>query len=101
MLQIGGRRMSPSERAYVESWIAMGFSPEAAELAYDRTVLKTGKLTWKYMDAILHGWHEKNLHTPEEIESAGKGPANANGNPPANDDYERMKQMLREIKGEK
>ncbi len=100
MLQIGGRRMSPSERAYVESWITMGFSPEAAELAYDRTVLKTGKLTWKYMDAILRGWHEKNLHTPEEIGSAGKKPSNSGPVTSANDDYERMKKMLREIKGE-
>jgi DnaD/phage-associated family protein len=102
MLQISGRRMSPSERTYVENWIAMGFSPEAAELAYDKTVLKTGKLTWKYMDAILRGWHEKNLHTPEEIESANKRPAareSQSSQPTANEDYERMKKMLREIKG--
>ena len=46
---------------------ALGFSAGARELAYDRTVLKTGRLQWKYMDSIVRSWHGKGLHTPEEI----------------------------------
>lgn len=68
-LQIRGREPSPGERRYIESWLDMGFSPEALEPAYDRTVLGTGKLAWRYMDKILHSWHERGLHTPEEIAS--------------------------------
>lgn len=101
MLQISGRRMSPSERSYVENWVSMGFPVDAAELAYDKTVMKTGKLTWKYMDAILRGWHEKGLHTLDEIHG-GNRPSGQSSQPQIaeNDDYERMKKMLRDIKGE-
>lgn len=116
MLQISGRRMSPSERSYVENWIDMGFSAEAAELAYDRTVLKTGKLTWKYMNAILCAWHEKGLHTVDELRAGDREgnrqtvqqpsqtsqfskPSQAAQQPLGNDDYERMKRMLRDIRG--
>jgi DNA replication protein DnaD len=47
----------------------MGFSPEAVSIAYDRTVLKTGALKWPYLNSILKSWHQKGLHTPEEIET--------------------------------
>ena len=43
-LQIKEREMTASEQRYgVDAWIEMGFSAEAVEIAYDRTVLKTGK----------------------------------------------------------
>lgn len=100
MLNITGRSLTPSERAYVENWIAMGFPVESAEIAYDKTIIKTNKLTWKYMDTILRGWHDKNLHTPEEIQPNAKNPPRqTEGQPAAGEDYERMKRMLNEIKG--
>ncbi|MCL2401678.1 MAG: DnaD domain protein, partial [Oscillospiraceae bacterium] len=55
------------EKRYVDAWIEMGFNGDAVEIAYDRTVLKTGKLSWGYIDSIIKSWHEKNLHTPEDI----------------------------------
>ncbi len=67
LLQINGRNFSSTERKYAESWLDMGFDLEAIALAYDKTVIKTGGLTWKYMDSILQSWHSKNLHTSEEI----------------------------------
>ncbi len=73
VLNIRGRELSKSEREYVERWLAMGFSPEAVAIAYDRTLLKIGKLHWSYMDKIFQSWHAKKLHTPAEIE-AGDGP---------------------------
>ncbi|MDR3209041.1 MAG: DnaD domain protein [Oscillospiraceae bacterium] len=69
LLQIAGRDFSPSERKYAEGWLALGFSPGAIALAYDRTMLKTGRLAWSYMDSILNSWHGKNLHTEAEIEA--------------------------------
>lgn len=68
VLQIRGRELSSSERKYVSDWLDKGFGPDAIEIAYDRTVLKTGRLQWKYMNSIVENWHKKNLHTPEEIE---------------------------------
>ncbi len=74
VLQINDRALSSSERKYVESWLERGYAPEAIELAYDRTVLKTGKLAWGYMDSIIGSWHTKGLFTADEIRSRdGKG----------------------------
>jgi len=72
LLQINGRNFSPSERKYVESWLDMGFELDAIALAYDKTVLKTGNLTWKYMNSILQNWHAKNLHTADEAMSGDR-----------------------------
>jgi len=69
VLQIRGRDMTASERKYAEGWLELGFSPEALAIAYDRTVLSTGRLVWKYMDSIVRSWAEKKLFTPQEIEA--------------------------------
>jgi DnaD/phage-associated family protein len=68
-LGIEGRTPVPSERRYIDEWIDMGFSAEAVSIAFDRTVLKTGGLKWPYLNSILKSWHQKGLHTPEEIET--------------------------------
>lgn len=68
VLQIRGRDLSATERKYVSDWLDKGFSVEALAIAYDRTVIKTGHLQWKYMNSIVENWHKKDLHTPEEIE---------------------------------
>ena len=93
--------MTASEQRYVDAWIGMGFSAEAVEIAYDRTVLKTGKLAWSYLNSILKSWHTKNLHTAAEIlEGDGARPAQSKRKEPAAPssptaaDMERMKKML-------
>ncbi len=68
-LQIRGRDLTPTERKYVESWLALGFGTEAIAVAYDRTVSRTGRLAWKYMDTILQSWSQKGLMTPGAIET--------------------------------
>lgn len=79
LLQINGRNFSSTERKYVEGWMDMGFDLEAIALAYDKTVVKTGNLAWKYMDSILVNWNSKNLHTAEEVTSGDV--QNKNGRP--------------------
>ncbi|MGN1001298.1 MAG: DnaD domain protein [Oscillospiraceae bacterium] len=69
LLQIRGRALTAGEKKYIDSWLDMGFSPDALAIAYDRTVLGTGKLAWKYMDKIVRSWNEKKLYTPEAIEA--------------------------------
>ena len=67
LLGLGDRAPSPSEERYLLGWIDMGFGPEAVALAYDKTVLKCKELKWPYLNKILQNWHQKGLHTPEEI----------------------------------
>lgn len=82
-LNIRGRELSKTEREYVERWLGLGFHADAVAVAYDRTLVKLGRLHWAYMDKIFASWHAKKLHTPEEIE-AGDGhrraPAGSGGN---------------------
>lgn len=106
-LGIRGRELSSTERKYVESWIALGFGADTLAIAYDRTVMKTGTLQWKYMNSIVSSWHEKNLHTPEEIRDGDRMPLTGrNGNAqkgasvPAAANLERMEKLLDKMKKE-
>lgn len=66
------RPLADSEREYIQSWLNMGFDVETIKLAYDRTVVATGKLAWRYMNKILLNWHEKNLHTVQQVNGEQK-----------------------------
>ena len=89
-LGISDREFTRTERAYLDAWLGMGFDTDAISLAVERTVTNTGALKWKYADTILRAWHEKNLHTPEEIEQGkkrpGRRPAAASGTVEWDDD---------------
>ncbi len=74
VLGIHQRDLSTTEKKYVESWVSLGFECDALAIAYDKTVMKTGGLQWKYMNSILNNWHSKNLHTVEEISEGDKMP---------------------------
>jgi len=67
VLQIKDRKPTKTERAYVEAWTEMGFRADAVAEAYDRTIIKTNRLSWNYLNSILKSWHEKGIHTPAEI----------------------------------
>jgi len=77
VLQIKGRALSSSEEAYINQWAAMGFTPELVYLAYDRTVIRCGRLEWKYLDTILRSWYDKGLLTQDAVESSDVKPARA------------------------
>lgn len=109
VLQIRGRNLTQSEKRYISAWLDMGFAPDALAIAYDRTVLGTGKMVWKYMDKIVSSWHEKNLHTPEEIEEgdarftpkAQGAPAPAAPAPDGKERIENMRKLYEKMKGAK
>lgn len=61
------RALVDSERAYIHAWLEMGFDVDAIRQAYEKTVLATGKLAWRYMNKILLNWHEKNIHSGRQI----------------------------------
>lgn len=79
-LGIKDRELSSTESRYVRSWIEMGFDVQTLLMAYDRTVLKTGKLSWAYMNSIVCSWHNQNIHSVEEIEK--KEPRSAQSRAP-------------------
>ncbi|MBO5976548.1 MAG: DnaD domain protein [Oscillospiraceae bacterium] len=101
ILQIKGRQLSQSEQRYIESWLGMGFEIEAIAVAYDRTVLGTGKLAWRYMDKILSSWHEKGLHSEAEVLSGDPRQGRKQAQTAESDDkeIEHMRRMYAHMKG--
>lgn len=102
VLQIHDRAPSRTERSYIASWLDMGFGCDAIAEAYDRTVVATGARKWAYLNRILMSWHEKGLHTPEEIETGDPRAANKRRAAPAapaaeRDDLDRVEQLLRKM----
>ena len=105
-LGISGRTLSATEKRYLDEWSDMGFDRDAVALAYDRTVVKTGRLTWRYMDSIIRSWHGKGLHTLPEIESGDTPrykkeelrPTPAKGGVTA-EDLNEINAMLEKLKG--
>ena len=78
-----------------------GFTQEALELAYDKTVTNTGQLKWQYMNRIIQSWQSKGLYTVAEIE-AGDGPKRQPAKPPARQEpggeLERMKKIYDKVR---
>ena len=110
-LGIFDRKLTEAERGYVESWIDMGFDSAAARLCYERTLDQIHKLNFKYMDRIFLSWHDKGLHTPEEIEKgdgARKDRASARqdtaaekrNEAPAQDETDRLIRLTESMKEE-
>lgn len=77
LLQIHGRNLTAAEERYALSWLDMGFDEAALSMAYERTCLNTGGLSWAYMNKILQRWHEAGLHTAEAVKDGDRKPAAA------------------------
>lgn len=67
LLQIRGRSLTAAEERYAKAWLEMGFTDEVFTMAYERTCLNTGGLSWAYMNKILLRWHEAGMHTADEV----------------------------------
>ena len=84
----------------------MGFDCGTLAVAYDRTVTNTGALKWGYMNKIVTSWHEKGLHSIEDVEqndtrpSAVK-PANRHSDKVTNDELERLRSIYKKVKNGK
>jgi DNA replication protein DnaD len=116
ILQIRDREFSATEKHFVDGWIDMGFQNEAIAIAYDRAVVKTGKLSIPYMDGIMKNWHSKGIHTAEQVmekdggqkrNTTGANAYGTNNNPAAQkhgepnlEEMERMQRVLNKIKEE-
>lgn len=78
-LRLGDRPPAASEEKFLLQWQQWGFGPEAAALAYDKTVLRCHEFKWSYCNGILRRWHEAGVHTAEEIERQDARPPAASG----------------------
>lgn len=75
VLQIRGRNLTAPESRYIRQWLDMGFDEQTIGLAYERSCLNTGGLSWPYINKILLRWHEQGLHTLSEIQSGDSKPS--------------------------
>lgn len=73
-LQIRGRNLTPGEEKYAQQWLDWGFELETLKLAYERTCLNTGGLSWAYMNKILSRWQEAGLLTVEQVQKKDTKP---------------------------
>jgi len=54
MFKISGRDFTSTEESYIKSWVSELKVPDSViEAAYEKTVANTGKVVFKYMDAII------------------------------------------------
>lgn len=74
ILQIRGRNLTPGEERYAADWLDMGFDEEAISMAYEKTCLNTGGLSWAYMNKILTRWHEAGWTTGELVKAQDRKP---------------------------
>ena len=74
LLQIRGRNLTAAEERYAKAWMDLGFDDEVITMAYERTCLNTGGLSWAYMNKILARWHEAGLHTADQVRNGDRKP---------------------------
>lgn len=97
LLQIRGRRLTTAEERYASEWAEMGFEDGAILMAYERTCINTGGLKWPYLNSILKRWHEKGLHTVEQINSGDqKAAPKQERRDLSPDEYAAIQKMLQE-----
>ncbi len=72
LLQLRGRSLTPAEERYAKAWLEMGFDDSAIQLAYEKTCLNTGGLSWAYMNKIFARWHEGGMHTAEQVKNGDR-----------------------------
>jgi DnaD/phage-associated family protein len=99
ILQIRGRNLTPGEEKYAQSWLEMGFQEDAISLAYERTCLNTGGLSWAYMNKILIRWHEAGLHSAEQVRTGDRKTPPTKGGPRQMDADEEaaIRRLLQEV----
>ncbi len=109
LLGIRDRSAVEGERRYLNAWAQMSFEDDAIRLAYERTVLRKQSMNWPYMNSILKSWHQKGLHTVDQIRQKDssfrhrvqKTPAAAGeADKRVREDMERMRRFFEEKKRE-
>ncbi len=76
LLDLPNRPLVEREQKYIAAWLEMGFDNDALRLAYEKTVMGTASksMDWRYMNGILRRWHEKGLHTAQQLRNGESAP---------------------------
>ncbi len=72
LLQIRGRSLTPGEEKYARQWLEWDFEDEVISMAYERTCLNTGGLSWAYMNKILTRWKDAGWRTAQQVRSGDR-----------------------------
>ncbi len=65
---MGERALTPKEKKLFDCWFGDWMFPfETVQLAYEKTIDTTGKLSTTYMNGILRRWHESGFVTVEDV----------------------------------
>ncbi len=77
-LGLHDRELSTGQKEYIRIWCEeYGFSLEMLRLAYDKTLDRTGKVSFPYMDKILTSWHRDGIKSPKQAAEERKPTAKA------------------------
>ncbi len=97
LLQIRGRNLTAGEEKYAKQWLDMGMEDGVIALAYERTCMNTGGLSWAYMHKILTRWYEAGFRTVEQVKNADRrGPVPAADRVLDSDEQAAIARMLQE-----
>lgn len=98
LLQIRGRNLTAAEERYANAWLAMGFEDGVITMAYEKTCLNTGGLSWPYMNKILTRWGSAGLLTVQQVKNGDrKGAAPAGQRQLDEDERAAIARMMQEV----
>lgn len=71
ILGIYDRALSTTEKKYLKIWTEeKDISLDLVPVAYDKTMMRTGKMSWAYMNKLLCAWCDEGIKTQEELEAS-------------------------------
>lgn len=71
---IHNRSLTSNERKAIEKWtLEYKFPLNMIQIAYEKAVDTTGKLSFPYISKILSTWHKAGIDAPEKIDQKGSG----------------------------
>ena len=79
LLQIRGRSLTAAEERYATAWLGMGFEDGVITMAYEKTCLNTGGLSWPYMNKILTSWKNAGLLTVQQVKTGDRKTSSPTG----------------------
>lgn len=97
LLQIRGRSLTPAEERYADNWLEMGFEDEVIRMAYEKTCVNTGGLSWPYMNKILTSWKNAGLLTAQQVKNGDKKGTAAGQRQLDEDERAAIARMMQEV----
>lgn len=97
LLQIRGRTLTQAEERYANSWLEMGLSDEVIALAYERTCLNTGGMSWPYMNKVLTRWNEAGIKTAQQVKSGETKESSGGKRQLDSDEIAAIRRMMQEV----